>query len=103
MDFNAVTARGNFSAGITAPAPVKPLPGLAERIHSLASDLGEYNERLALVLGRLAGAERVPGGAASEKQPEPQGALMVAQFGAERISQQLHALDEQITRLESII
>lgn len=100
-----IAAKGerDLSRVITSAPPVsKPIPSLASDLHNLAGRLGSCNERLSAVLDRLCGSN--PGVASdAEKQPDPQGALMIAQFGAERIHRQIVILDNQIDRLENFV
>jgi hypothetical protein len=97
------TAGGGASASTaTQLVPPKPMEGLAARLHTLASELATCNDRVATLLNRLVGPQ--PANSTSgDKQPDPSGALMIAQFGAERISRQVNELSEQIARLESIV
>lgn len=98
-------AIGKISGGVApaVPVPAKPIPQLAEQLHMLASDLGMANERLSSLLSRFTGPSNPQATGNVDKQPEPNGALMVAQFGAERIARQIVALNDQIARLESIV
>lgn len=82
----------------------KPIHGHAENLHNLASRLSKLNDELYSALNRLVG-EPAPDSGASQnaEQPAPQGALMIAQFGAERIRQQLEYLEKQIVRLDSAV
>lgn len=86
------------------PAPaVSPMARHAEVVHKLAEELQQLNNRLTNAIDRVVGP--CPELASSSKDcPSPgQGTLLVAQFGAERISLGINQLAELITRLEGIV
>jgi hypothetical protein len=94
---------GGFAGAQATPVPQKPMDGLATKLHGLASDLYTLNERVGTLLNRLTGPQPASGSANADKPADPQGALVVAQFGAERIARQISELSDQISRLESIV
>jgi hypothetical protein len=91
-------------AGATAVQanPPKPVPALAQRLHDMASVLTDLRRRLESTLDRLNGATPEAGSKTLPDGPEPSGALLVANFGATRIQQQLDGLAAQISRLEEL-
>lgn len=93
-----------YNQGATTPAlPSKQIPSHTEKLHLLAQGLVTCNGRLSAFLERMTGptpAQQLTGKGADT--PGPTGALLVAQFGAERISQQINILSEQINHLENL-
>jgi hypothetical protein len=88
----------------TDPTVSKQIPSLANHLHDLAARFALANDSLSEALERLAGAMPATAGGKIEPQPpEPQGALPVAQFGAERIRQQLEVLEGRLARLNDLV
>lgn len=98
--YSASASGGSIGSTI---APTKPFPGLAENIHGLASRLSGANDRLASAVNRLIGFPPPESQVAGKDNPSPDGVLLVAQFGAERIRQQLDSLEHLIERIEGAV
>lgn len=91
------------STAAPQPAPLKSLMQVhAETVHEHASRLQELNERLCHAIDRIAGPAPEVGSNAKD-QPPPSGALMVAQFGSERVNLSLGRLADLVSRLEQIV
>lgn len=73
----------------------------AHRLHQLAANLSNCNARLGSILDRLHGPTPEATGN-GEKNPDPTGALYIAQFGAERISIEIDRLNQLCNRLEQV-
>lgn len=97
------TAGVCYNSTATEIKAAKPVQGLADNLHGLASRLSVLNDRLYSALNRLCGNPGPTAASGSTAQPEPDGALLVAQFGAERIRQQIEALEDQLSRLETTV
>lgn len=84
-----------------APPKQSAMHEHSARLHDLATRLSQCNERLSGIINRAFGPE--PQAAAKEvAQPNPNGVLYVAQFGAERIGMEIERLSQQIAKLEQI-
>lgn len=100
---NAMMQAAGMQNSIQPAQPVSPMAAHAERLHKLAAELQQLNNRLTNAIDRIAGP--IPETVGNSKDlPEPgQGSLLVAQFGAERIGIGVNRLAELITRLEGIV
>lgn len=87
--------------GTAKSAPPRIAPALAESIHSNATRLTELNDRLFAMLDRLANGHSVQEAAPPQQSPGS-GALLVAQFGVTRTSNELERLSAVVNRLEEI-
>ncbi len=85
-----------------SPPPKSPMQVHAETIHDSASRFHELNGRLCQAIDRISGPAPEAAGTGKD-QPPPSGALMVAQFGVERINQSVGRLADLVSRLETIV
>lgn len=94
----------SYEAGqnIAAVPPASPMQVHAATLHELASRLQDANDRLSNAIDRMTGPQP-PNTSENVKQPTPDGALMVAQFGAERIRQGMDRLMSLVDRLNGIV
>lgn len=93
---------GAMNVGLQPAPPKSPMQAHAETVHEHAIRLQDLNGRLCQAIDRIAGpAPEVAN--ASKDQPPPSGALMVAQFGAERVNMSLGRLADLVSRLENIV
>lgn len=94
----------NYSTAASQGAAIKPNPPIqehAQRLHKYAEELAVLSNRIESFCDRLTGPQPQSVGEGKD-QPEPNGVLFVAQFGATRIQHGLDRLREITTRLESI-
>lgn len=87
----------------TAAAPKQSaMQEHAERLHDLAISIAGCNQSISAILDRLHGPQPEPAGKTDQAQTTPSGVLHVAQFGAERISQEIERLRHMISILERV-
>lgn len=95
---------GGGGGMVNAAAPKSPMQAHADTTHTLAGNLQDANNRLSALIDRIVGPCPDPaGGGIAKDQPPPNGALLVAQFGAERINIGVTRLNELLNRLEGIV
>lgn len=84
-------------------APKQPaMQTHAERLHDLAERLSSQVNRLGGFIDRVQPAPPSDTAGREAPQPAPTGTLLVAQFGAEKISLEIDRLNAVLNRLESI-
>lgn len=99
---NQAYAKQDQAGRIEGASKQSPVQQHAQMLHEQAEALGNLNGRLSAFIERLAGPQPENPSEVSPPQPNPNGALLVAGFGAQRISLCIERLRELVTRAEKL-